>query len=335
MHVRSFYWAVVLVTLFGGILVSAAHSASTIYWCPDRKSDQEYSAEPGPGCLPLVEKKVPGRDAESDVTTREPRDYQIENLQHDVKEFLSRYRRFLECCKTDLAELQELEELGQDVDDLLNSAQAKLSNYSMASRGIMLRELIQPVVKARADLKTLRAQLEKIDSYRQRRDQLDFEETGREHLKVQEIEESIEKDIRAPRLPESAKTGTSIGVAPATGPNIGRSTKTGSEIGRGGLTGQEIGVSPRSGRDIGGNGPTGFQIGATGRPGPSIGESSLNQDTSSRVNSSLQHSTVGSDISDSTVGSSLGSSNIGSTLQDTSVGSSFGGSSVGSSLQNR
>jgi len=199
----------------------------------------------------------------------------------------------------------------------------------------MLREMIPPVAKARADLKTLRAQLEKINDISNQRDSLSFEEQGRQARHIREIEESIEKDIRAPKLPESAKTGADIGVAPAAGPSIGRSPKTGSDIGKEGLTGQEIGASSRSSLDIGGSGPTGFNIGATGRAGPWIGESTLNNDTSSTVNSSLQRSTVGSSISDSSVGSSLGSSTVGSNLQDTSVGSSFGGSSVGSSLQNR
>ena len=38
-------------------------------------------------------------------------DFKIENLQGDVSAFLNKYRRFLECCKTDLSELDQVEEL--------------------------------------------------------------------------------------------------------------------------------------------------------------------------------------------------------------------------------
>jgi hypothetical protein len=320
-------------TAFGALTAAPASAASPLYYCPDRKSDQQYSATKGPGCVPLVEQKEPG--AEEAASDKPPRDFKMERLQGDVSTFLGKYRQFLDCCKTDLTELRQVEELGNEVGELLAFTQANLSNYSLASRGIMLREMLPRVAKARADLKTLRARLEKINESSQRLDSLGFEEAGRETRTIRELEDSIERDIRAPKLPASAKTGVDIGVAPAAGSAIGRSPKTGTDIGREGRTGQEIGASPRSSRDIGASGPSGFDIGATGRAGPSIGESTLNSDSSSTVDSSLQPSTVGSSISDSTIGSSLGSSTIGSSLQDTSVGSSFGGSAVGSSLQER
>jgi hypothetical protein len=319
--------------VFYGMTATPVSAASPLYYCPDRKGDQQYSASKGPGCVPLVEKREPGTDDRTNE--KPPHEFKMENLQRDVSTFLDKYRRFLDCCKTDLGQLQEVEKLGDEVGDLLTFTQTNLSNYSLASRGIMLHEMIPPVAKARADLKTLRARLEKINDMNNRRDSLGFEERGLEAERIREVEESIEKDIHAPKQPASAKTGVDIGVAPVAGPKIGRSPKTGSDIGQEGLTGQEIGVSPKSGRDIGGSGPTGFDIGATGRAGPSIGESTLNSESSSTVDSSLQRSTVGSSLSDSSVGSSLGSSTIGSDLQDSSVGSSFGGSSVGSSLQNR
>ncbi|HET9575089.1 MAG TPA: hypothetical protein VFP04_01740 [Nitrospira sp.] len=283
--------------------------------------------------MPLVEKN----EHQSDESTGDKprRDFNIDNLQNEVTGFLNKYRRFLDCCKTDLNELRDVEVLGDEVNQLLASTQANLSNYSLASRGIMLREMIPRVAKARGDLKILRGRLEKINDLSNQRDTLGFEEAGRESQRIHDLQESIERDVRASKMPGSAKTGTDIGVAPAAGPSIGRSPKTGVNIGREGLTGQDIGASPKSSRDIGGSGPTGFEIGATGRAGPGIGESPLNQDTSSSVDSTLQRSTVGSSISDSTVGSSMNSSNIGSSMQDTSVGSSFGGSSVGSSLPNR
>lgn len=292
-------------------------AASTIYYCPDRKSDQQYSAQAGSGCIPLVDKK---RDA---AEATPPGNYQVNSLEQDVAAFLTRYQKLLECCKTDLNELREVEKMADEVDQLLASAQANLSNYSLASRGIMLRELITRVANARADLKMLHARLEAIN------------DLAGPSQKIREIEESIERDIRAPRLAGSAKTGASIGVAPSAGPAIGHSPKTGTAIGQEGLTGNDIGVAPKSSRDIGSSGPSGFEIGATGRAGPAIGESTLNQENSSGVGSTLQRSTIGSSISDSTVGSTITPSSVGSSLQDTSVGSSFGNSSVGSSLQNR
>jgi hypothetical protein len=325
---------VVALTLYAVALVAlpelTAFAASTIYYCPDRKGDQQYSASSGPGCVPLAD------NTKQDQNERSPqRHYQPDNLQEDVSSFLTRYQKFLECCKTDLSELREVEELADELNQLLTSTQANLSNYSLASRGIMLRELLPRVAKARADLKILRARLERISDLSSRRDQLDFEDEGRHLKQIRDLQESIERDIHAPSLPASARTGTGIGVAPAAGPAIGRSPTTGTEIGQEGVTGHNIGATPRNSRDIGGSGPTGFEIGATGRAGPAIGESTFNQDTSSSVSSTLQRSTVGSSISDSTVGSSINSSTVGSSMQDTSVGSSFGGSSVGSSLQNR
>jgi hypothetical protein len=337
--------ALALAVLIGGvactfsvITAATATAASPLYWCPDQKSDRQYSAEQGPGCVPLVEKKEAqtADQEEGRPTSNKPsHDFKIENLQDDVSTFLSKYRRFLDCCKTDLTELQEIEEMGNEVGDLLKSTQANISNHSMASRGIMLREMIPTVSKARADLKKLRATLERINTSTRTRDSGDFEVSGREANAIREMEESIERDIRAPKLSTGPKTGASIGNAPAVGPSIGKTPKTGNTIGREGLTGQGIGASSKNSHDIGSSGPAGFGIGATGRAGPSIGESTFNSESSSSVGSSLQRSTVGSSLSDSTVGSSFGGSSVGSSLGESGVGSSFGSSSVGSTIQER
>jgi len=313
-------------TAIGALPAAPASAASTIYYCPDRQRDQQYSATPGPGCVPLIDKK--GSATEETLGDTPQREYHIDNLQHDVSAFLNRYRKFLECCKTDLHELRDVEDLADEVNQLLISVQTNLSNHALASKAIMLRELLSRVAKARADLKTLRARLEKIGHISRQREQLDFEEAGRQSQRIRELEESIERDIRAPILPGSAKTGTEIGVAPAAGPAIGRTPKTGAAIGREGLTGQEIGASPKSSHEIGESGRSGFEIGSTGRPGPAIGESSLNEEASSSVNSTLQRSTVGSTISDSTVNSTLAPSNVSSGMQNAPGPSSVGGSSV-------
>ncbi len=323
---------------FSSITAATASAASPLYWCPDQKSDRQYSAEQGPGCVPLVEKKeAPSAEQEGETSTRNrtPHDFKIENLQTDVSTFLSKYRQFLDCCKTDLNELQQIEEMGNEVGDLLKSTQDNLSNHSMASRGIMLREMIPTVSKVRSDLKKLRATLERISTSTNTRNSGGFEASGREANAIREMEESIERDIHAPKLSTGPKTGASIGNAPAAGPSIGKTPKTGNTIGGEGVSGQGIGASSKNSHDIGGSGPAGFGIGATGRAGPSIGESTFNNESSSAVGSSLQRSTVGSSLSDSTVGSSFGGSGVGSSLGESGVGSSFGSSSVGSSIQER
>ena len=323
---------------FSGIAAATASAASMLYWCPDQQADRQYSAKQGPGCVPLVEKtETQATEHEVNISTddKPPRGFKVENLQGDVSTFLNKYRQFLDCCKTDLSELQQVEEMGDEVGDLLKATQANMSNHSMASRGIMLREMIPTVSKARADLKKLRTTLERISTSTNTRDAGDFEASGREANAIREMEESIERDIRAPKLSTGPKTGASIGNAPAAGPSIGKTSKTGNTIGAEGITGQDIGASSKHSHDIGSSGPAGFEIGATGRAGPSIGESTFNSESSSAVGSSLQRSTVGSSLSDSTVGSSFGGSSVGSSLGESGVGSSFGSSGVGSTIQDR
>jgi hypothetical protein len=323
---------------FSGITAATASAASTLYWCPDEKSDRQYSGTQGPGCVPLVEKDDPRaaeKEGETPTGDKPLHDFKIENLQSDVSTFLTKYRNFLDCCKTDLSELQQVEEMGNEVGNLLKSTQAGLSNHSMASRGIMLREMIPTIAKARADLKKLRATLERINTSSSTRDLEDYESAGRETYAIREMEESIERDFRAPTLSTGPKTGANIGNAPAAGPSIGKTPKTGNTIGAEGVTGQNIGASSKNSHDIGGSGPAGFGIGSTGRAGSSIGESTFNSESSSAVGSSLQRSTVGSSLSDSTVGSSFGGSSVGSNLGESGVGSSFGSSSVGSTIQER
>ena len=312
------------------IIVFPASAASPLFWCPDQKADRQYSAKQDPGCVPLAEEET--REAEQagggTPTGDKPlRDFKIENLQGDVSTFLNKYRDFLDCCKTSLSELQQIQDMGEEIGGLLKSTQANMSNHSMASRGIMFREMIQPVAKARADLKKLRTTLEQIDTSR---NSGNLESLGRDSHAIREMEGSIERDIQAPKLSTGPKTGSSIGNAPAAGPSIGRTPKTGNTIGAEGVTGQHIGSSSKNSHDIGGSGPVGFGIGTTGRAGPSIGESTFNSESSSAVGSSLQRSTVGSNLSDSTIGSSYGGSNVGSSLGESSIGSSFGSSSAGS-----
>src|SRR5690349_5117086 len=148
-----------------------ALAASAIYYCPDRKADQQYSAQPDPGCVPLVNKKT---EKKPDLPSGEPqRHFHPDNLPQDVSAFLARYQKFLQCCKADLGELREIEDMADELDQLLDSTQTNLSNYSLASRGIMLRDLIPRVAKARGDIKILRARIDKIGELSSRRDALE------------------------------------------------------------------------------------------------------------------------------------------------------------------
>ena len=319
--------------------VALGSAAPPLEFCENRTPDQQLGAARSSSsgnssekCVPLVEKRERASPGEGDEENA--RQVKIENLQAEVTGFLQKYNQFLECCKTDLGELRTVEELGDEVGDLLAVAQAGLFSEHMKIRGWTLRELLPPVAKARADLKTLRTKLEHVGTGRAKLGELGYEESAREAGRLREMEESIERDFRSPSLPTGPKTGTSIGASSSVGGAIGKTPRTGSQIGAEGAVGADLGANPKTGRDIGATGPTGFEIGATGRAGADIGESRLNSDQSA-VGSSLQQSTVGSNISDTTVGSSLSQSTIGSSLGDTSIGSSFGGSSVGSSLQNR
>ncbi len=101
--------------------------------------------------------------------------------------------------------------------------------------------------------------------------------SGREIRKIQKLEESIDRDIRAPQLPGNSRTGRDMDATPAVRPNIEKIPRAGSARRSEGRTSQAIGVSPKSSRDIG----------TTGRAGSAIGESTLNNETLSGVNSSL------------------------------------------------
>ena len=297
-------------------------AAPPLEFCEHSSADQQLRASTGTaGCIPLVEKKEP---SVSDTRTPKAptRELKIDDLQREVTSFLQRYNQFLECCRTDLTELQSIEGLGDDVNELLSMAQSGLFSEHMKLRGWTLAELLPPVAKARADLKRLHTKLESIENAKNRVDQLDYESAGKESRRIQDLEDSIQKDFQTRTLPTGPKTGTGIGASSAVGTSIGKTPKSGTDIGSSGSQGGDVGVTPRSGATIGASGPTGFDIGATGRAGTDIGESRLNSDQSA-VGSSLQQSTVGSSIGDTTVGSSLGQSTIGSSLSDTTVGSSL------------
>ncbi|HZN45846.1 MAG TPA: hypothetical protein VFB56_10960 [Nitrospiraceae bacterium] len=350
----SLYLKVAIVAippLFGGIwgtVMPVAMGAPPIDFCENRTADQQLGASLHPerrsggvaasGCSPLVEPwdKATREDGQSPRKPAKPRRaMKIENLQMEVSHFLQEYRQFLNCCKTDPAELERVEELGEDVTDLLQIAQNELFSEQMKLRGMTLGEMIPPVASARQQLHRLHKQLEELGQSMERRENLDADEAARELSAIQDTENAIIKGVRPHTLPSGAKTGAEIGSSSSVGKDIGKTSTTGTAIGAEGLTGPRIGVNPKTGREIGATGPTGFEIGETGRAGPGIGESPLNRETSSSADSSLRPSTIGSSLQDSTIGSSIAPSTTGSSLSDSTIGSSLGGSSVGSTIQNR
>ena len=324
-----------------------AAAAPPIEYCGARKADQQLGAVPHPernrggrpdaDCTPFIDKKGTdeGIPAEERKTVRPARELKIENLQTEVSNFLQEYRQFLDCCKSDPAELERVEELGDEVNDLLRLAQTGLFSEQMKLRGMTLREMVAPVASARREIGLLRQQLEQLGALMEKRDASGYEEAGQEGILIQETEEAIQKGADPGNLPSGPKTGLEIGATPSAGKAIGKTPTTGTAIGAEGLAGPRIGENPRTEREIGVTGPTGFEIGATGRAGPDIGESTFNSGTSSSVGSSLPPSSIGSSLQDSTVESTIGTSTTGSSLSDSTIGSSLGGSSVGSSLQNR
>jgi hypothetical protein len=284
---RSIYrvsWLVLssLVLYFFSVAPETALAASALYWCPQRPADQQYSAAPGPGCTPLVEKS----DKPAGGVRAPHKEIKAENLQTEISNFLREYRRFLDCCSTDIASLDDLKELEDRANHLLLTAQTVLFSEQMKLRGFTLREIIPPVAQARDNLKTLKSRLEAIEKAKEKMDELGYEAAGREQRRIRDEEEAIKKDFRPALSPESARTGTEIGdttlpnrpgtlsqdttVPNVTGTDFGNTTSRSS-------TGTDVGTTPPTGTDIGQTPSTGFEIGTTGRVGPAVGDSDLNK----------------------------------------------------------
>lgn len=312
---------------------AAGDGLGTVYWCPSRAPDRQYSATPAPDCSPMVVKQE--RPEGQDSATKQREAIKLESIQGEVSRFLREYNQFIECCATRTDLDDQLSELEEQAAHLLNAMQETgfVQRY-MYQRGMTVVQLATPVVQASNNLKKIRTQHDQIRAADERRNREDYELTGRDTQAIQNIENAITKDNRGRKVPGGAKTGTEIGVTPAAGSEIGKVPAEGSGIGGGGTTGTDIGKAAKTGAEIGSTGSVGFEIGGTGRAGPEIGESGFNSG-SSRVGSSLQQSTVGSSLNDSTVGSSLGPSTTGSSQKDSTLGSTLGGSTTGSSLQNR
>lgn len=247
-----------------------AWSAPEVYWCPDRPADQLYSAVPEPGCRPLV-----GPQEQEAPTPPPP--FESAVLLSEVSLFLEHYRWFLECCATDVASIEEVEDLERHATGLLRAIPPDLFVYLMRVRGITLTAIMTPVARARDELRQIRQRLEQLRAAEERLATHDFYTVWRERRRMREELESFVQGLQRPRLPAGPPTGTEIGGTPPHGPEIGVVPPTGPEIGTVPPTGREIGTVPPTGKEIGQTPPAGFEIGTTGRVGPDINDTEQRQ----------------------------------------------------------
>jgi len=188
-----------------------------LYWCPNRPADQHLATTPEPGCAPLVkeEEELKTRGSQRETTPPEP--IKIQNIQNAASSFVRRYSRFLDCCATDIGSLNKIEDLEQEASNILKSIQQSGVLNAAASSGIgtigrqwTLNEIIPPVLQARDDLRKLKQRLELVGESKEKLNTLDSEAAGRERLKIQQMEESIKREFRPIRPPDSARTGMEI-----------------------------------------------------------------------------------------------------------------------------
>jgi hypothetical protein len=283
-----------LVSMLFAPHIEAAQTApvTTLYWCPGRAGN-EIQVKPGPDCTPLIEKKQDDQDKTRSV--REP--IKTENLEGEVAAFLQRYRQFLACCTSDPAttSLEDVEELRGQASHILEQV---LQTTSVASIAMSRTQaLISQLAEARQRLVLLKHRVEALGKSKEKLDELDYEQAGRERRKIQEEERSISKEfLPAPRRP-TAPTGTEIGGTAPTGTGIGQSAPTGTAVGKTAPTGSEIGTTPPTLGELSGtesgtersrdnsltttqpvtSGKVGSDIGSSAPTGPDIGNSSLNE----------------------------------------------------------
>src|SRR5690348_18425748 len=85
-------------------LTASASAASPLYYCPDRKADQQYSATQGPGCVGLGEKNEHQTDENTGGKPR--RGLNLDDLQNQGTGFLNKYHRVRDCCTADRSEVR-------------------------------------------------------------------------------------------------------------------------------------------------------------------------------------------------------------------------------------
>lgn len=289
------------VPIFLALALLAAGAAppaqAQLFYCPDRPVDQQYTAEPEPGCTPLVDKENDRRLRRDDNRPRvkAPAPVDLKDLQGYVVRFLERYNQFVGCCADDPDQLERVDDLLEEADRLLDAAQRGMSSALVQARGMTLRELMDPVTRASRNLDELAARLERLQTLEQQLFVADYEAAGRIRQSIAEQEEAIRGRFQPIHLPDGGRTGTGIqdtsvpttvgegddstlpvSSGQAFGSPAGEADSLGSRSGAGigsdGSSGSNIGQTPSTGFGIGGSsGPTGESSLPT-RAGPNIGE---------------------------------------------------------------
>lgn len=279
-------------------LVQPSPALAQLFYCPERPIDQQYVAEPAPGCVPLVDEEE-RRSRRDDARPRsEPvAPVDLADLQGTVVRFVERYNEFVACCAADSNQVHQAEDLSDEADRLLEAAQRGMSSGLIQARGMTMRELIGPVTRASRDLKELAERLERLQVLEAQRFASDYETVGRLRRAIAEEKDALRRRFQPLRLPRSGRTGTGIqdtsvparvggqggedttlpvtsGQAPSSagGETDSLGSRSGAGIGRAGTSGGKAGRTPATGFGIGGSsGPTG-QSDLPTRAGPAIGE---------------------------------------------------------------
>src|SRR5207249_83003 len=220
-----------------------------IYWCPNRTTDQQIVTVPTPGCTPLVDEKEGDKKEQVGKKEKKAKDtIKIVEIQNEASKFAQRYRKFLDCCANNVESLEDIDELQEEASHILKSVQQKgIYNSAGASTGTggvpgpgdgsvagsgglggipgvpgtqpklgtfarqwTLSEIVGTVARARDDLRKLKGRLEQLGESMDKVDTLDYEAAGRERIRIEQEKESIAKEFRAKKPPESARTGMEI-----------------------------------------------------------------------------------------------------------------------------
>jgi hypothetical protein len=242
----------------------------------------------------------------------------LDDIQKAASGFLGDYRKFLACCVSDSDYLRDVDELEDQASEILKAVQTQgLANQYNTLAGWPIKSIVQPIAKARDDLRRIKHRLLGIDETKEKLGDLDYESAGRETKRIRREEDALREEFRPKAPPGRARTGgeiedktlpTGIGesigtvVSPNTRQAVDLRPRTGSGI-------DDTSIPNRYGLELGGGGtpPTtipnriGPAIGGGGTPPTTIPNSTgLELETpKGPTGRSSTRSRVGADIGDS------------------------------------
>lgn len=219
-----------------------------IFWCPDRTPDQQFAATPEPGCRPIVEKedKKPKVDGKKEKKADTRPLIKIHEIQNEASKFAEKYRKFLDCCISNVDSIEDIDELQEEAIYILKSVQQK-GIFNSTGFGVgpigggagvnpklgtfarqwTIGEIVRTVVSAQDNLRKLKQRLEKLDEAKENLDTLDYEASAHERRRIEAEEEAINKEFKSKKPPASARTGMEIGnstLSPRIGGDIESTT---------------------------------------------------------------------------------------------------------------